>query len=70
MKTVQADKWRQANYSTQKDEADQACKIIVEIDALWRMSYGYRMDLDSRDGTSMRDEGYIIVASPSSRKAC
>ena len=71
MKTVQADKWRQATYSTQKEEADQACKIIVEIDALWRMSYGYRrVDLDSRGGTSMRDEGYIFVASPSSRKAC
>ncbi len=62
MKTVQADKWRQANYSIQKDEADQACKIIVEIDALWRMSYGYRVDLDSRGGTSMRDEGYIYCS--------
>jgi hypothetical protein len=70
MKTVQTDKRRQATYSTQKEEADQACRIIVEIDALWRMSYGYRVDLDSRGGTSMRDEGYIIVASPSSRKAC
>jgi hypothetical protein len=70
MKTVQADKWRQANYPTQKDEADQACKIIVEMDALWRMSYGYGVGLESRGDTSMRDDGYIIVASPSSRKSC
>ena len=69
MKTIQTDKWHQANYSTQKEEADQACRIIVEIDALWRMSYGYRVDLDTRGG-SMRDEEYINVASPSSQKAC
>lgn len=70
MKAVQANDWREANYSTHKDEADQACKIIVELDALWRMSYGYGTGLDSRGGTFMRDEGYLMVASPSSRKAC
>ena len=63
MKTVQADKWHQANYSTQKEEADQACRIIVEIDALWRMSYGYGAGLDSCGGTFMRDEGYIVASS-------
>jgi hypothetical protein len=50
MKIVQAANGGHANYSTHKDEADQACKIIVEIDALWRMSYGYGVGLDSRGG--------------------
>ena len=66
MKAVQAKNWRQANDSAPKNEVDPAYKIILEIDALWRMSYGYGTSLHC---TSMRDEGYIIVASPSSRKA-
>ena len=69
MKALQIDNGRQGSYSTHKDEVDQACKIIVEIDALWRMSYGYGADLHPRGGTSMRDEGYIMVVSPSSQKA-
>ena len=69
MKALQADNWGQANYSTHKDEMDPAYKIIIEIDALWRMSSEYGVGLESRGGASMRDEGYIIVASPSSRKA-
>jgi hypothetical protein len=71
MKAVQANNWRQANDSTHKDEVDPAHKIIMEIDALWRMSYGYGTSLHC---TSMRDDGDIdgdiMVASPSSRKAC
>ena len=69
MKAVQANNWRQANDPTHKDEVDPAHKIIMEIDALWRMSSEYGVGLESRGGASMRDEGYIIVASPSSRKA-
>ena len=67
MKAIQANNWRQANDSTHKDEVDPAHKIIMEIDALWRMSYGYGTSLHS---ISMREEGDILVASPSSRKAC
>ena len=47
MKAVQANNWRQANDSTHKDEVDPAHKIIMEIDALWRMSYGYGTSLHS-----------------------
>ena len=71
MKAVQANNWRQANDSTHKDELDPAHKIIMEIDALWRMSYGYGTSLHC---ISMRDDGDIdgdiMVVSPSSRKAC
>ena len=67
MKAVQVNNWRQANYSMHKNEVDPAYSIIVEIDALWRMSDGYGAGVDSCGGTSMRDEGYIIVAS--NRKA-
>ena len=67
MKTVQANNGRQANYSIHKNEVDPAYSIIVEIDALWRMSDGYGAGVDSCGGTSMRDEGYVIVAS--NRKA-
>jgi len=67
MKAVQANNWRQANDSTHKDEVDPAHKIIMEIDALWRMSYGYGTSLHS---ISMRDEEDIMVASSNSRKAC
>jgi len=66
MKAVQANNWPQVTDSTHKVEVDPACKIILEIDALWRMSYGYGTSLHC---TSMRDDGYIMVASPSSRKA-
>jgi len=54
MKAVQANNWRQANDSTHKDEVDPAHKIIMEIDALWRMSYGYGTSLHC---ISMRDDG-------------
>ncbi len=67
MNTVVSNNWCQANYSTYKNEVDPAYSIIVEIDALWRMSDGYGASLDSCSGTSMRDEGYIVVAS--NRKA-
>lgn len=67
MKAVQVNNGRQANYSMHKNEVDPAYSIIVEIDALWRMSDGYGAGVDSCGGTSMRDEGYIIVAS--NRKA-
>jgi hypothetical protein len=67
MKTVDTNTSRQPNYSIHKDEVDPAYSIIVEIDALWRMSDGYRAGVDSCGGTSMRDEGYVIVAS--NRKA-
>ena len=63
MKAVQANNWRQAISSIHKDEVDPAYTIIIEIDALWRMSYGYGAGSDSCGGSSMRDEGYIIVAS-------
>jgi len=67
MNTVVSNNWRQANFSIHKDEMDPAYSIIVEIEALWRMCDGYGAGLDSCSGTSMRDEGYIIVAS--NRKA-
>src|SRR6187551_1006667 len=67
MKAVQANNCRQANDPTHKDEVDPAHKIIMEIDALWRMSYGYGTSLHS---ISMRDEEDIMVASSNSRKAC
>jgi len=67
MKAVQANNWPQANDSTHKDEVHPAYKIIMEIDALWRMSYGYGTSLHS---ISMRDEEDIMVASSNSRKAC
>ena len=68
MKAVQANNCRQANDPTHKDEVDPAHKIIMEIDALWRMSYGYGT---SRHSISMRDDADIMVASPNnSRKAC
>lgn len=67
MKAVQVNNGRQANYSMHRNEVDPAYSIIVEIDALWRMSDGYGAGVDSCGGISMRDEGYIIVAS--NRKA-
>jgi len=62
MKAVQANTWRQAISSIHKDEVDPAYTIIIEIDALWRMSYGYGAGLDSCGGTFMRDEGYIVAS--------
>ena len=46
MKTVETNNWRQPNYSIHKDEVDPAYSIIVEIDALWRMSDGYGAGVD------------------------
>ena len=73
MKAVQANNWRQANDPTHNDEVDPAHKIIMEIDALWRMSYGYGTSLHSlsmRDRLSPISVLVLMVASPHSRTAC
>ncbi len=65
MKAVQTQNWQDTNLSTQQNDVDQACQIIAEIDAVWRMSAGLYPNGDS----FMSDEEYIFVASRSTPKA-
>lgn len=44
------DPWRQPTYGTHNEEDHEACRRILEMDALWRMSDAYESDLHSHDG--------------------
>lgn len=44
------DPWRQPTYGTHNEEDHEACRRILEMDALWRMNDAYESDLYSHDG--------------------
>ena len=56
------DSWPQPTYWNHNEEGHEACRRILEIDAVWRMSDAFESDLYSHDGDSILTSGYVAVS--------
>lgn len=58
------DPWRQPTYGTHNEADHEACRRILEMDALWRMNDAYESDLYSHDGHWILTSGRYVAVSP------
>jgi hypothetical protein len=54
------DSWQQPTYHN--EEGHEACRRILEMDALWRMSDAFESDLYSHDGDRILTSHYVAVS--------
>lgn len=59
-----SDSWRLPTYWNHDEEGHVACRRILEIDALWRMSDPYQSDFHSHDGSWMQMSRRYVAVPP------